>query len=199
MEVAAVPVSQLKASEWNPRTLLDERFKNLCASIKADPDFMQQRPVLAMADGVIYAGAMRYRAAVHLGWKDVPAILADIPEQLAKERALKDNQNWGSWQEDQLAELLYGLQESGSAVDLLGFDSAELDRLLASVSGVDFPELPTGDRGPMRQMVFTVTEEQQASVEDALRKAKALSPFVDTDNENSNGNALARVCESFLG
>lgn len=38
---------------------------------------------------------MRYRAVLHLGLETVPAILEDIPESLAKERALRDNAQWG--------------------------------------------------------------------------------------------------------
>ena len=85
----------LTPAPWNPRTIKDERFANLCRSIEADPEFLNHRPVLAMADGTIYAGNMRYRAAQHLGMETIPAIVEDIPEQLAKERALRDNAQWG--------------------------------------------------------------------------------------------------------
>lgn len=126
----STPLAQLKPAPWNPRLIKDQRFKTLCRSIEADPEFLWRRPVLAMSDGTIYAGNMRYRAAVHLGWTEIPAIREDVPEQLAKERALRDNSQWGEWQEDDLAALIYELQQAGSNLDLLGFDSKELDRLL---------------------------------------------------------------------
>ena len=62
-----VALAALSPAPWNPRTIKDERFENLCRSIEADPEFLNHRPVLAMADGTIYAGNMRYRAAQHLG------------------------------------------------------------------------------------------------------------------------------------
>jgi ParB-like chromosome segregation protein Spo0J len=99
----AVPLSALHPAPWNPRLIKDERFQNLCRSIA---DFLWPRPILAMEDGTIYAGNMRYRAVVHLGWSEVPAIVEDVPGQLAKERALRDNAQWGEWQEEELAELL---------------------------------------------------------------------------------------------
>jgi hypothetical protein len=40
---------------------------------------------------------------------------------------------------------------------------------------------------------------QAETVRAALDVAKQMGAFVDTGNENSNGNALARVCELFLG
>lgn len=141
--VQLVPLARLRPAPWNPRTIREPRFKNLCQSIQADPDFLWRRPVLALADGTVYAGNMRLRAAQHLGWKSVPAIVEDVPEQLAKERALRDNRGWGDDDDQALAELLYELQEMGTPLDLLGFEDGEVAALLASVSG---PE-PAPDPG----------------------------------------------------
>jgi len=132
-KVAAVPLAKLKPADWNPRTIRDVRFQNLCQSIEADPEFLWRRPILATADGTIYAGNMRYRAASHLGMKTVPAIVEDVPERLAKERALRDNAQWGDWNDDQLAEMVYGLAADGADVKLLGIEDDELARLLGMV------------------------------------------------------------------
>ena len=129
-QVEQVPLCALQAAPWNPRTIKDERFQNLCKSVAADPDFLWLRPILATADGTIFAGNMRYRAAQQLGWAEVPAVLVDIPEQLARERALRDNAQWGEWEEDDLATLLAELRVDGSELDLLGFDERELQQLL---------------------------------------------------------------------
>jgi ParB-like chromosome segregation protein Spo0J len=126
VDIRLVEVSRLQPAAWNPRTIKDERFQNLCASIQADPGFLWRRPILAMADGTIYAGSMRYRAAVHLGMTAVPAVVEDVPERLAKERALRDNHQWGDWQDDQLASLLGELAVTESDLSLLGVTEAEL-------------------------------------------------------------------------
>jgi ParB-like chromosome segregation protein Spo0J len=93
--VQSVSLLTLRPAPWNPRSIKDERFQNLCRSIAADPGFLWLRPVLATEDGAIFGGNMRYRAAHHLGWETIPAILVDIPEQLAQERGLRDNGSWG--------------------------------------------------------------------------------------------------------
>src|SRR5688572_15148494 len=151
--VRPVSLLSLHPAEWNPRLIKDERFQNLCASIQADPDFLWRRPVLAQADGTIYAGNMRYRAAQHLGMETMPAIIEDIPDQLARERALRDNAQWGEWQEDELAELLYRLREEGSDLGILGFDERELQKLLDSLDGpiglVDPDEVPVLPEEPI--------------------------------------------------
>lgn len=79
----------------------------------------------------------------------VPAILEEISDQLARERALRDNAKWGEWEEDELAKLLDELRVAGSDFDLLGFDERELASLLNLLdqpTGLtdpdDVPELP---------------------------------------------------------
>lgn len=144
----SVPVANLKPAPWNPRLIKDKRFQQLCRSLAADPDFMEQRPILATADGTVYAGNMRLRAAIHLGWPTVPAILEDIPEQLAKERALRDNNGFGEWQEDQLSELLTELQMAGSDLDVLGF---EPDWLNALIGEPDFQPVGEDEQGRLDQ------------------------------------------------
>ncbi len=129
-KIVAVPLARLHPAQWNPRAISDERFRNLCASVQADPDFLWSRPVLAQADGTIYAGNMRYRAAVELGLATIPAVVENVPDQLARERGLRDNQQWGEWEEDELAALLAQLREQGSDLELVGFDERELQQLL---------------------------------------------------------------------
>jgi hypothetical protein len=58
--------------------------------------------------------------------------------------------------------------------------------------------LPEGDRAPFQQMTFTLADAQAEQVKQALTAAQHAGPFVDTGNENSNGNALARICEKYL-
>jgi ParB-like chromosome segregation protein Spo0J len=130
----AVPLDALQPAPWNPRTIKDERFQNLCRSIAADPEFLWRRPVLAQADGTIYAGNMRYRAAQQLGHETIPAIVEEVSDQLAKERAMRDNAQWGEWEEEDLVQLLEELKLSGSEVELLGFSEQELEKLLADAS-----------------------------------------------------------------
>lgn len=62
-----------------------------------------------------------------------------------------------------------------------------------------FNGLSTGDKAPFQQMTFTVSDAQAGRVKAALERAKAAGEFADTGNENSNGNALARIAEAYLG
>jgi site-specific DNA-methyltransferase (adenine-specific) len=130
-----VPLERLKPASWNPKTIRDDRFVSLCRSIEADPAFMDEQPILAMADGTIYSGNQRYRAVEHLGWTTVPARLADIPESLAQRRGMVANNQWGDWIDDDLGALLASLGDAGTDLTLLGFEDGELERLLDLAGG----------------------------------------------------------------
>jgi len=61
-----------------------------------------------------------------------------------------------------------------------------------------FGRLPQDDRAPFQQMTFTLHDEQSETVREAMKLAKAQGAFIDSPNENSNGNALARICETYI-
>jgi DNA modification methylase len=142
MTVSLVPLEQLTPAPWNPRHIDKARLKNLAESIRADPNFLLRRPILAQQSGEIYAGNQRWHAAKLLfaqGWappwqtQTVPVDLDDVPDQLARERALRDNNAWGAWDDDSLARLLGDLRDAGAETSLLGFHDRELSQLLARI------------------------------------------------------------------
>jgi len=69
---------------------------------------------------------------------------------------------------------------------------------LYDVSEAAAPELADGDRAPFRQMTFTVHDEQHGVIEEAIAKAKKSGGESSEVNENTNGNALAFICKSYL-
>ena len=59
---------------------------------------------------------------------------------------------------------------------------------------VGMPDAPNQAAPGFQQMTFTLTDNQTETVRRALSAAtRRLGPFVDTGNENSNGNALAAM------
>lgn len=141
--VEDVPISRLKPAEWNPRDITEERLDDLVNSIMSDPDFLWERPVLAMADGTVYAGNQRLQAAIQLGWGSIPAIMEDVPEAVAHERTVRDNQTWGQWNDEVLASQLKAMpdDERGS----LGFEDAHLMALLKELPAVVPPQEDGGE------------------------------------------------------
>lgn len=102
------------------------------------------------------------------------------------------------WDEDLLSLELTDLADAGFDLSVIGFSTDELDALLNDVPPLDeLPKLPDGDKDPFEQMTFTLHHTQAEQVQIALALAANQGPF-DSDNPNSNGNALARICETYL-
>lgn len=190
-------VSDLIPYVNNSRTHSDEQVNQVASSIK---EFGFTSPVLIDESGGIIAGHGRVMAAKKLGMDELPCItLEGLTEAQRKAYIIADNQlplNAG-WDLDTLRLEVETLQELDFDLDLLGFDDDVIEKLLDI--DAELPELPDGDRDPFQQKTFTLHDEQAAMIDDAMKKAKS-DPRIDTGlNENSNGNAIAWICEQFLG
>lgn len=196
-KIEQVAVADLIPYASNSRTHSDAQIAQIAASIR---EFGWTNPILIDGDNGLIAGHGRLLAARKLGLENVPAIILDHLTK-AQQRALviADNQlalNAG-WDFAALENEIRGLDNEGFDLEILGFDDADLQKMLADVESIELPALADGDREPFQQMTFTLHDEQAEQVKAAMDAAKAMGPF-DSQNENSNGNALARICETFL-
>lgn len=128
-----LPIAQLEPNKGqiegvpsNPRSIDVAKFKKLKASIQENPEMLSLREVLVYqhdAKYVLIGGNMRYRALKELGYKE--AICKVIPQGTTAEQlravAIKDNNNFGDWDFEALANL---------------WDSDELNRW-----GIDLPPM----------------------------------------------------------
>lgn len=196
MQVEQLKVGNLIPYVNNSRTHSDEQVMQVASSIK---EFGFTNPILIDDDGGIIAGHGRLMAAKKLGLDEVPCIrLGHLSEAQRKAYVIADNQlalNSG-WDLDSLRVEIERLDELDFDMGLLGFDADVITKLLDIEA--ELPELPDGDRDPFQQKTFTLHDEQAAVIDDAILKAKT-SPLIDTGlNENSNGNAIAWICENWL-
>lgn len=178
----------------NARTHSEEQVAQIAASIK---EWGWTTPVLIDENSGIIAGHGRVMAARKLGLKEIPVMVAaGWTEAQKKAYVLADNQlalNAG-WDMDTRALELGELLEMDFDVSLIGFEDAAFD----AVGLDDWPQLPDGDKPEFQQMTFTLHDSQAEQVKAAMDAAKAMGEYIDSPNENSNGNALARICETFL-
>lgn len=128
-----LPISKLEPNKGqiegvpsNPRSIDVTKYKKLKASIEENPEMLTLREVLVYQHGdkyVIIGGNMRFRALKELGYKE--AVCKVIPQGATAERlravAIKDNNNFGDWDFEALANL---------------WDKDELDRW-----GIDLPPM----------------------------------------------------------
>jgi DNA modification methylase len=136
----------------NARTHSDEQVAQIAGSIK---EFGFNNPVLVDKDNSVIAGHGRLMAARKLGMDKVPVVqLGHMTEAQKKAYIIADNKlalNAG-WDSVMLSAELQELEELGFDLDLLGFDSKEIDKLLAPevteglVDEDDVPEMPPEPR-----------------------------------------------------
>jgi ParB-like chromosome segregation protein Spo0J len=125
------PLERLIPHARNARTHSDEQVAQIAGSIA---EFGFVNPVLVGDDGVIVAGHGRVMAARKLGLSEAPVIvLSHLSPTQRRALMIADNQiatNAG-WNDEMLAAELAALKDEAFDLDLLGFDDAEIDRLLA--------------------------------------------------------------------
>lgn len=151
LDLGAGLVAVERLREWpeNPRKIDDARFEQLKASIDADPELLEARPLIALPDGTVVAGNMRLRAVKDLGWEEVPVYVVDADERRAREIALRDNNAFGEWVPDELASMLAGIEKDGGDLGALGFKEGELVVFMASLESKGDPaKQPDPDDGP---------------------------------------------------
>lgn len=206
MDAAAEYVDPKSLVPWarNPRHN-DEAVAGVADSIRR---FGFASPILARRENrEVIAGHTRLKAALSMGLEAVPVRWLDLDEEEAHALALADNKlgEVATWNDAEVAAILGELERASVPVDNLGWTSEELGLMLQPPSAHDdewgeaMNDLPAGDRAPIQSMTFTLHDDQAVIVREALERAKEMGPFGDTGNENSNGNALARICEMFGG
>lgn len=107
------------------------------------------------------------------------AVLAALPDKAKRE----------IWKPEGLTQLL---------VDL-GYNPDAAQSAVTQLSAEEgFGKIQTEDRAPFQQMTFVLHDSQAESVRRAVKIAQGVRGQTNPVNENSNGNALALICESYI-
>lgn len=186
MEIKTVNISKIKSNPNNPRLIKDDKFAKLVNSIKEFPEMLNIRPIVVNKDMVILGGNMRFKACKEAGLKEIPIIVADLPDGKEREFIIKDNISGGEWDWDLLANEWDVSQLADWGLDVGGFNISQ------DGFGTDF-SLPDGDKAPFQQMTFTLADEQAEQIKNAIDEIKETDEYKYAEtmgNENSNGNAL---------
>lgn len=157
-----------------------------------------QRVIVNRRTGHVVDGHARVELALRRSEPTVPVVYVDLSEgeeQLVL-AALDPIGGLAATDADKLAELLADVSAQDAGLQSMLDDLAR--QIGVGVGAIALPELSNGDREPFQQMTFTVHDEQKGQIDLAIEAAKKLGPFADGLNENSNGNALARVCQAYL-
>jgi len=136
VEIIKKKLAELKPYEKNPRKN-DHAVDRIATAIK---EFGFNVPVLIEGCGKIIDGHLRYKAALQLELEVVPCVIIDnlSPAQIKAFRlSINKMAELAVWDEELLSIELQELELLDFNLDLIGFDSKELDDLFSAENRVD--------------------------------------------------------------
>tara|TARA_Y100001938_G_scaffold131035_1_gene187641 strand:- start:354 stop:1454 length:1101 start_codon:yes stop_codon:yes gene_type:complete len=144
MNIQEIEIEKLIPYHNNPRK--DQAVDKVASSIN---EYGFQQPIVVDKNMVLIVGHTRLMGAKKLGLKKVPVTIANLSESKAKAYRIADNRlnEDSAWDFDLLDIEIKNLLDDDYNIDLLGFDSSELDKFLKNdeeylTDEDEVPELP---------------------------------------------------------
>lgn len=144
MSAIEINNGQLKGLPKNPRLVKNAKYDKLKESITNYPEMLSWRSLLVypLDNGkyIIVGGNMRYRAMKELGHKEAPVfiILKETPIEKIKAYTILDNNGFGEWDWDLLANEWDAAQLTSWGVDLPIMESEiNMDEFFDSLDNED--------------------------------------------------------------
>ena len=127
MKIQQIQIDKVIPYHNNPRK--DQAVDKVASSIN---EYGFQQPIVVDKKMIVIVGHTRLLASKKLGLSKVPIVIADLTETQAKAYRIADNRinEDSNWDMELLSLEIAGLSEENFNLDLLGFDSSELDNLL---------------------------------------------------------------------
>jgi DNA modification methylase len=191
------PLDQLIPHAGNARTHSKAQIRQIAGSIG---EFGFVNPILIGPDNGVVAGHARLRAAQELGMQEVPVIVLEhLSDAQRRALMLADNQlalNAG-WDEELLRAELAALAKEEFPLDLIGFEEAELNRLLADQAAAEgltdpdtappVPAVPVSQPGDLWKLgdhrLLCGDATQRADLDTVLAGETARMAFTDPPSD----------------
>jgi ParB family transcriptional regulator, chromosome partitioning protein len=195
MQIEKIAIDKLLLDPANARKHGQKNLDSIKGSLAK---FGQQKPIVVNADNVIVAGNGTMQAAKELGWKEINIVRTDLKGSDITAFGIADNRTseLAEWDDKVLQEVLESLKAEDFDLSVIGFDDEDLGRY--SIDGIGMPKLPDGEKAPFQQKTFTLHDSQAESIDCAVELAKAQGGDKSDLNENTNGNAIAFICDFFI-
>ncbi len=166
---------QIEGLPKNPRQIRDHRYEKLKKSIEDAPEMLQLRELLVYPHGgkfVIIGGNMRYRACKEIGYKELPCKVldAETPVEKLRQYAIKDNENFGEYDWDVVANEWDTAEMEDWGVELPTDWGAELEGEEINNSNKEIEDAEIGDKVEIK---FQFSIEEWQFINAKLQKVNA--------------------------
>ncbi|MDC0760604.1 site-specific DNA-methyltransferase [Brevibacillus sp. AG] len=160
MDIRKIPVSMIRAAEYNPRIDLkpgDPEYEKLKRSIE---EFGYVEPLVwNERTGNLVGGHQRFKILINEHQaKEVEVSVVDLDHTREKALNLALNKISGDWDEEKLAYVLAELQESDLDTSLSGFDNEEVMELLSEYLDIHVEEPVVDDHFDVQQTLGEIQE-----------------------------------------
>ncbi len=121
----------------DPSNVRKHDEKNLSAIKGSLAKFGQQKPIVVDANNIILAGNGTFDAAKSLGWESINIVRTELTGPEAIAYAIADNRTGelAEWDIGALGKELESLASAGFDLDSIGFDKADLEKMLPKIVG----------------------------------------------------------------
>lgn len=179
-EVKQIPLSKLEVNTGqidglpkNPRFIKDYKFQKLKKSLEESPEMLHLRELIVFPHGdkfVIIGGNMRYRAAKELKFKELPCkiLSKDTPVEKLKEYTIKDNNAFGEYDWDDVANEWDAELLTDWGTDLPNWDAAIQD--YETADNLKNSELDVTEFDDKVKITFQFSQEEWSFVNSKLQK-----------------------------
>jgi len=151
MKINSIAIDKIIPYHNNPRK--DQAVDKVASSIN---EYGFQQPIVVDKNMVVVVGHTRLMGAKKLGLKKVPTVIADLSDTQAKAYRIADNRinEDSTWDMELLNLEIAGLSEVDFDLDLLGFDSSELDKFFVNDEEylTDEDEVPEPPKEPKSKL-----------------------------------------------
>jgi ParB-like chromosome segregation protein Spo0J len=197
MKIETIDIDRVIPYARNPRKN-SAAIDKVAASLR---EFGFRQPIVTDENLTVIVGHTRLAAAKKLNLSQVPVHIAEgLTDAQIKAYRIADNRvgEEAEWDNALLAVEIGDLKDQGYDLSLTGLSDLQLADLLPDVKALDeMPSLSSEDREPYQQMTFVLHDEQVEQVKAAIEAAHKLGEY-NSLNDNRNGNAIARICETFV-
>jgi hypothetical protein len=143
LEIIYISINNLAKLPGNPRKDKDPKATEKLAKLIKKHGF--QNPLQIYKENgkyTIIAGNHRFDAGCTLGMKEFPCLVYEGDKKSALARAVSDNRSneWTDWDMPILKDLIINLDDGAFDMELLGFNSHELELMMTAV-------VPPDDKG----------------------------------------------------
>jgi DNA modification methylase len=131
VNVQQIKIDLLIPAAYNPRKIAKAELDKLKKNIT---EFGMVDPIIVNHDMTVIGGHQRLKACLALKMETVPCVVLNVSKEKEKALNLSLNRISGEWDEEVLQQLIGELATLDDFdMDLTGFDSKEIDKMIASI------------------------------------------------------------------